>query len=216
MKAAVYVSNGLWDKAQAKAQAEEPTAGNNKSKVVQMALEHFVADAGEERPAFARERPAWSADEIARVRKRLLRQARQQYEAGYRVGVALVEQLSWDSLSWLAGLGWDFDEWSRTIRNFNWVEEQYEDNASGRTFRGWVLTDRGRGLLLPSRIHPAMSQSSVYQQGLVEAVRDVWESISGTSGRYFADAAELGPDEDDFQDLSSSDDIIDPDDLPFD
>ena len=100
MKFSISVPDELWES------ARSVVAGDSPSAVVQEALRRLTSEhAGG--PSYA-ETPAMDeelAASLATTRQRLLEEARELYQSGYRSGVELAGRLSWGELSWIVGQG---------------------------------------------------------------------------------------------------------------
>ncbi|MBP1704794.1 MAG: hypothetical protein H6Q36_533 [Chloroflexi bacterium] len=164
-KLSLYVPDDLWNRAR----AVDP--GLNQSQVAQRALQHWI----ETRPgpgSQAFEPPADSVPVPDSLVQRFAGEAREQYQAAYRTAFQLAERISWRSLDELASRGWDWATW---------------------------LRHGGRDVLpsLPAWLREADVEGSANRrryttstQGVVDGLRDIWESVQTGSPRRRTQRAE--------------------------
>jgi hypothetical protein len=104
--------------------------------------------------------------------QRFTSEAREQYQAAYRAAVQLAEKISWRSLDELASRGWDLAAWLRHGGREvlpalpAWLREGEADIASMR------------------RRHTTSTQ------GVVDGLRDIWESVQAGAPRRKAPQAD--------------------------
>jgi hypothetical protein len=169
MKLSVSVPDELWDSVRKVINADSPSA------VVQEALRRAAASPGAA-PTYA-EAPV--DDELtksmAAVRERMLVEARQLYQDGYRQGVELAGRLSWRELDWFAPQG--------LVATAKLIAQQHIEIAMDRAPEGAKpLIDRH--LLIKYAGGYADQTGSVGWrpdrltiEGLDRALRDMWEQL---------------------------------------
>jgi len=148
-KLSLYIPDDLWNRAR----AVDPAL--NQSQVAQRALRHWI-DAQEARPPAAFEPPPDAAPPSEGLVRRFANEARDQYQAAYRAAMELAERLSWRSLDDLASRGWDWAAWLR---------------HGGRDVAGTLPA------WLSDREPVAKRRNTTSIQGLVDGLRDIWESV---------------------------------------
>ena len=112
MKATVYVSDELWDRAR---QVGPPDA--NPSQLVQGAL-NALLQLREPEPFNVFDRPQEEEvfDEHIYQAQRLRREAQEMYAAGYAAGVKAADHVTWEALENCAEVGFDVSQWLMPIR----------------------------------------------------------------------------------------------------
>lgn len=153
MKMTVYVPDDLWDEVRRASPAVKA------SELVQAGLRKLIE--GRVAPDFARERPEADPKELQQIRKRLLAEARESYEFGYREGMKRAKYLEWWLIERLASFKWDLARWSR-------IQVDQDDIAVPIDvlygFEELALEDTSVGL------------------GFADALRDVWDAVLQSSG----------------------------------
>ena len=173
----VYAPESLW--AEAKTEAPELSP----SQLVQSALRGVVQS--------HRPRPDYAdlSDDLAaerdRVRADVRAQATAAYQAGYRLGLALADELHWVALAAFANCYWKFGPWSDDVKELDvlfadpeWNEEVDLDAA---------LDQLVSELHLPTATVPP---DGYVKEGLEDAVRDVWEGLGAPRAARDATAGE--------------------------
>ena len=158
MKFSVYVDDALYEAACDVARPMlGPDAGG--SRLVQHALKALLEPSG--RPGYvAAVEDEAVAEALDRQASRLLQQARNNFQSGWRAGVVEAERISWDDLEALALLGWDYDRYA------NWkvdrLSEALGDDESKELYD-----------LAEWRDHVQLESGTAYREGFVGALREV-------------------------------------------
>ena len=158
MKFSVYVDDALYVAACDVARPVlGPDAGG--SRLVQHALKALLEPSGKPGYVAAVEDEA-VADALDRQASRLLHQARNKFQSGWRAGVDVAERISWDDLEALALLSWDYDRYA------NWKVDCLSE-ALGN--------DESKELheLAEWRDHVLLDSGTAYREGFVGALREV-------------------------------------------
>jgi len=155
MRTSVYIPKELEDRVK----EAHPTRGW--SDLVQAALTEYIEER-ESPPEFARERPPTNPGQLERIRERLLAEAREYYEIGYRRGVQVGEHIKWWMLDSLAQrYAWDVHRW---------LDATSEDvRADGKV----VAVPLGTLLGLDEF---GLANTSM-GLGFTHALKDLWESV---------------------------------------
>jgi hypothetical protein len=160
-KLSLYIPDDLWQ------QARTVDPSLNQSQVAQRALQHWI----ETRPAAGAQAfvpPPDSVPVPEGLVARFASEAREQYQAAYRAAFQLAERISWRSLDELASRGWDWAAWLRHGGHEivpalpAWLREGEPDAAAGRR------------------------RNSTATQGLIDGLRDIWESVQAGAPRRTA------------------------------
>jgi hypothetical protein len=100
--------------------------------------------------------------EISGLRRRLSREARRAYEAGYQQGLEVAKKLQWVDLDALAGMDWDLDKWFELQR---WDEKA-------------KLTIPHIALLFDSLDLGKPNPRTARGRGFLDALRVIWETVT--------------------------------------
>lgn len=175
MKLSVSVPDDLWESTR----IQRPDL--NPSHLVQEALEAWTRSHTE--PAFSQDRPADAADAFSKVRDRLARQAREDFEVGYRGALQAAEVLEFWVIESLADRHFDVAAWAD---GFAWSAVAA---AMGNIPREWApdgeiihILVKTLGSLVSPYGDDAFKPSAPYLQGFARAMRDLWqEAFEGTA-----------------------------------
>lgn len=157
-KLSLYVPDDLWNQAR----AVDPSL--NQSQVAQRALQHWI----ETRPSVgpqAFEPPADSMPVPESLVQRFASEASEQYQAAYRAAFQLAERISWGSLDELASRGWDWAAWLR---------------HGGREILPALPAWLREG---DSEVSSTRRRYTTSTQGVIDGLRDIWESVQTGSPR---------------------------------
>lgn len=104
--------------------------------------------------------------QVERIRKRLIAEARDFYEIGYKHGMKVGEHLKWWMLDSLARDGWDLRRWLATN-----IEEPIEG---------------GKTILVPLRTLLGLDdlglENTSLGLGFAHALKDLWETVVRSHG----------------------------------
>jgi hypothetical protein len=167
----IYIPDDLWES------ATEGETEVNASRLIQEALRNSISQ--RKLPAaFARERPAGSEEAIKFARERLLLEAREQYERGYRTAAEAAFHIPWGALDELHEYEWDIRRWRARMHGldregFGWSAVAFQGNDY-EGLGGKTMTD-----LLNHYLgwHEMDIASPTFEMGFSDALRDVWESV---------------------------------------
>ena len=172
----VYTPEDLW------ADAKKEAPDLSPSQLFQSALRDLV-EAHRARPEYAQ-----LSDDLAAARDEtrsvVREQATEAYRVGYRLGLALAEELHWEAFSIFAEGGWNFDEWKKDVED---VDHLFHDPEWDKvTDLELALDELVAGRDLPQAALPPVGY---IKDGLEDAARDVWEGLRAPrSARRSVDA----------------------------
>jgi hypothetical protein len=168
------------------------------SQLVQAALRKYVARPEGKSP-FARTPSEESRALLSETVRRVTEGARGKYDEGYRVGLEFAASSPWDLLEILSQSNWDLRTWLSDYaqacddKTREWIDFQ---EVEGAMILGGPAKAEGAQFeeqIKETQTLPCM-QDSIGRLGFADALRDVWNEVTGQS---------------------DDDRSLDPDDVPF-
>lgn len=171
MKLSISIPDELWDSAR-----QVLHTHTSASAIVQEALRRAVAE-GTTRPEYADAvRDAETSTAIAEVRSRLVEEARMTYQSGYRSGIALAQQLSWQQIDWITKAPVDIRARAKEVHDF--TQKQMVDPDYIPAGTPFVDPDL-LGEYLGTLAHPLLewNPEPVAIEGITAALTDIRTSV---------------------------------------
>ena len=159
-KLSAYVADDLWEA------AREVDRSLNPSQLIQTGLRALVGKTKQATPGL--EPTPDQREAVEQLREKLSAEATELYRNGYNDGLDAASHMVWWQFDLLASNDWDLRKWISAHDDF---VEAIDLFAHGRdrkpidmaTWQSW---------------HDGLAQSvSMHNRGIVDALRDVWESV---------------------------------------
>jgi hypothetical protein len=175
----VYIPDELLEEARAVGSQAGSDTAENTSQLIQQGLRGLI-EQSEHEPGYA-QRPENGAELIAKVRDRLLAEAREKYEHGYITALEAASLMSLHPVNELANAHFDLERWIKMYReSYEWHLANRID--SGDTFRWVHIAAKALGDWA-DQIHEdhSFTPTTAAQRGFSDAMRELWASLEDAS-----------------------------------